>query len=63
MFGHEHSFFSFIVICTYFICSTPSEVHLNMCALYEKNDQEKLKEPKNERCTIFLNVFPLFLKF
>jgi hypothetical protein len=28
-----------------------------MCALYEKNDQERINEPKNERCTIFLNVF------
>jgi hypothetical protein len=31
-----------------------------MCALYEKNDQERINEPKNERCIIFLNVFPLF---
>ncbi len=34
-----------------------------MCALCEKKQLKELNGQKKERCTIFFNVFPLFLKF
>jgi hypothetical protein len=56
-------FFSFIMICTYLRCYTPSDVHLIMHALCEKKQLKELMDQKSEDVLFSSMFFPMFLKF
>jgi hypothetical protein len=67
MFGHAHIVLCFIVVCIHLGCYTTSNVHLIICALYEK---ELLKEFVNQKrknvpffLMFFLCSFSFWLKF
>jgi len=48
MFGHVHSFFSFIVVFTHLRCYTTSDFHLITCALCEKKKLKKIVDQKEK---------------
>jgi hypothetical protein len=59
IFGHAHIFFPFIVVCTHLRCYITSNIHFIM----RKEMIQRFSEPKEDRCNILFNVFPIQYTF
>jgi hypothetical protein len=61
MFGHEHIFLSFIIVCTQTLrCYITSVVYLIMCALCEKKQLKDLVNQKMKDVIFSSTFFHLF---